>query len=133
MPYVFSTLSTDQDYTLWAKGGSDLPVSMGHVLIKGGANVARKDLVTPYGVVTEVTEEQLKLLMSDDVFNRHKQRGFIRVEEVSADPEKVAADMEGRDKSAPIVPNDFNEDDAAKPQDVVASDAKKSRGRPKAK
>jgi len=131
MPFVFSTLSADQEYTNWAKGGEDLPIPVGRVLIKGGANIARKDLVTPYGVVTEVSDEQMKILQTNDVFKRHEERGFIKVQDVSEDPEKVAADMEGRDKSAPLVPNDFAEDDDAKPIEVVAE--KKKAGRPKGK
>jgi len=111
MPFVLSTLSNAQNYTIYRKtqnkpGVRDQGprVVVGQVKINGGANIANKALVTPKGVVTEVTADQLKTLEACTSFQKHKDRGFITV--LDKDPrhevEKVAKDMTEKDKSAPL-------------------------------
>lgn len=104
--YIFSTLAASVAYTNYAAGGADLPVPMPSVLVHGGAGVANERIVTPRGVVTEVTEDQLQYLRENKVFQLHEKNGFVMVSEANTDPDKAAADMEGRDNSAPIVPQD---------------------------
>lgn len=104
--FVFSTLASDVAYTNHAQGGADLPIDLPPVLIKGGAGVANDRIVTPRGVATEVTEEQVEYLRANQVFQLHEKNGFVMVSESYADPDTVAADMTGRDISAPIVPQD---------------------------
>lgn len=127
MPYVYSTLTADTKYTGYKSGGGDLPVIAWQVLIAGGANVARKNLTTPYGLATKVSEDELKLLMNDSLFNLHKDNGFIRVSEADEDADKVAADMTGRDESAPLVPQDFDPEDdkIAQPMDIKPKGGKR--------
>lgn len=108
--YVYSTLSADVNYTEYAPGGGDIPVEVGHIMVRGGAGVANDRLVTPRGVVTEVTEEQAEKLRQNKVFQMHEKNGFVQISEISVDPEKAAADMEGRDGSAPVVPQDLPAD-----------------------
>lgn len=107
MHYVYSTATCDIAYGVWIKGGNDLPIRTRAIVIKGGAGVANKHLITPRGVVTEVSDEELALLEQDEAFQRHVEHGFIRVERAKIDPEKVAADMTGRDEASPLVPQDF--------------------------
>jgi len=104
--FVFSTLASDVAYTNHAQGGADLPIDLPPVLIKGGAGVANDRIVTPRGVATEVTEEQVEYLRANQVFQLHEKNGFVMVSESYADPDTVAADMTGRDNSAPVVPQD---------------------------
>lgn len=104
--YVFSTLASDVAYTNHAQGGGDLPIDLPPVVIKGGAGVANERIVTPRGVATEVTEEQVEYLRANQVFQLHEKNGFVMVSESYADPDTVAADMTGRDNSAPVVPQD---------------------------
>ena len=111
--YVFSTLASDVAYTNHAQGGGDLPIDLPPVVIKGGAGVANERIVTPRGVATEVTEEQVEYLRANQVFQLHEKNGFVMVSESYADPDDVAADMTGRDNSAPIVPQDGIAADAA--------------------
>ena len=111
--YVFSTLASDVAYTNHAQGGGDLPIDLPPVVIKGGAGVANERIVTPRGVATEVTEEQVEYLRANQVFQLHEKNGFVMVSESYADPDTVAADMTGRDNSAPIVPQDGIAADAA--------------------
>ncbi len=92
------------------------------VTILGGTGVARKrGLVTPLGVCTIVTEEQLAFLEQNGSFKRHKQAGFITVVKSSApDPAKVAENMAQRDGSSPRMPHDYA--DAKKPKMAKKAD-----------
>lgn len=117
---IFSTLASDVAYTNHAPGGADLPIAMPPVTIKGGAGVANDRLVTPRGVATRVTEEQVEYLRKNPIFNLHEKNGFVMVSDSDADPDKAAADMTGRDNSAPVVPQDNIAGDAAT---IVGGDA----------
>lgn len=108
--YVYSTLATDMAYTNHEKGGADLPIALPPVFIKGGAGVANDRLVTPRGVVTEISEEQAEYLQSNSIFQLHQKNGFVMIDTASVDPDKMAADMQGRDNSAPIVHADLPAD-----------------------
>ena len=110
---VFSTLASDVAYTNHAQGGGDMPIELPPVVVKGGAGVANDRLVTPRGVATRVTEEQVEYLRQNEIFKLHEKNGFVMVSESAGDPDTVAADMTGRDNSAPIVPQDNLAPDAA--------------------
>jgi len=112
MFYVFSTLSTDVDYTVYGESVNDLPTIEKRITIKGGANVATKHLITPKGVMTAVEDAEFDILSAHPVFQMHKKNGFITVEKKAADPEKVASNMTARDESAPLTEGDFIEEDA---------------------
>jgi hypothetical protein len=108
MPFIVSTLSNTQEYTLWSvenNVGAQVarPATASHkVVVKGGANV-RGALHTPEGVLTEVTEDDLAMLRNNRVFQIHEKNGYIKVMARKADPEKVAEkDLEERDESAPL-------------------------------
>lgn len=109
--HVYSTLSNSQHYTNFVKGGGDMPIDLPPVLIKGGSGVAGEHFVTPQGVVTEVTDEQLEYLRQNPSFLHHEKHGFVSVSKSKTDPEKVAADMTRRDQSAPIVPPDLKDEE----------------------
>lgn len=103
---IFSTLASDVAYTNHSQGGGDMPIELPPVVVKGGAGVANDRLVTPRGVATRVTEEQVEYLRQNEIFKLHEKNGFVMVSESAGDPDTVAADMTGRDNSAPIVPQD---------------------------
>lgn len=109
--FVFSTLTAGQDYTLYAPNPSGVNVVKATVSIKGGANLANKNLVTSIGAVTEITDEQYDVLKQIDDFNLHVKNGFIRVEESRATVEAVVPDMTQRDESAPLTPADYQDGD----------------------
>jgi hypothetical protein len=111
--YVFSTLASDMNYTLYVNGGGDMPVKERAIFIKGGTGVANDRLITPQGVMTEIEEEDIPVLQSNQVFQLHEKNGFVKIEKRSADPEKVASDMNRKDNSAPLTDADYNEDDPA--------------------
>ena len=104
--YVYSTLTADQVYTSYKSSVNGVPLVTARIAIAGGANLMTKHMVTPQGVVTEVSAEDLAELRQNEVFKLHEKNGFITVSESKVDVEKVVPDMVGRDQSAPIVEND---------------------------
>lgn len=116
MNHIYSTLTCDNTYTSYVKGPNDLSIVEKKVLIKGGTGVSNKHFVTPLGVVTGVSDEDLEHLRKNEVFKIHEKNGFITVSKVKKDPEVMVADMETRDEASPIRPEDYAEDDkGAKP------------------
>lgn len=106
--YVFSTLASDVQYMNYGKGGGDLPVPEGKgVFIKGGAGVANDRIVTPAGVRTEVTAEDLAYLNQNATFRLHVDNGYIKVEERKLDEEAAAGDMNANDESRQLTDGDF--------------------------
>lgn len=106
--YVFSTIANDQKYQNYSLGAEgQMPIPTSFVYIKGGAGVANDRLVTPLGVVTEISDDDLVELEKNGIFRLHRDAGFLIVRPRSADPEKVAGDMADNDKSAPLTPADF--------------------------
>jgi len=112
MPYVYSTGSNNVDYCFYKKT-NDLPIIERRITILGGANVANKQVVTPMGVATQITDEELRLLEGDPkaqipphpVFKMHMDAGFLKVDKKKLDIEKVIAkDMKLRDGSSPLTP-----------------------------
>lgn len=107
--YVYSRLANSQVYTQWIKGVSDGTLAKGmEVHIKGGAGIASKHMITPSGVVTEVTQEEAEFLANDHHFKLHQSNGFVTIEKAKHEVEKVVGDMGGEaDKSAPLTPSDY--------------------------
>lgn len=107
MPYVYSTLTCDNEYADWIKAGDQQSI-LRTVKVNGGHGVMNKNFMTPLGVVTEVSDEDMDFLMKNTHFQLHMENGFIKVDKKKQEPEKIAADMKRRDKSAPIVPSDYS-------------------------
>ena len=112
--YVFSTLANDQNYTNWIAGGADVPIKGHSVLIKGGTGVANDRLITPLGVSTEITDYDLEELQKNPSFKAHEKEGFVTVKAKKVEVEKVAADMNLKDESAPLTDADYQKEDAPK-------------------
>lgn len=105
MPFVASTMSAPVQYVQY--GGTDMPVAQRSVTIEGGANVANKNLITPQGVITEVSNEDAAFLNKDQVFNMHRDAGYVQILDKRVDGDAAAVDMTHRDPSAPLVDADF--------------------------
>lgn len=107
--YIVSTMTAAVAYPRHINGGGDMPLAVDHVVIQGGANVPDKYMRTPEGgVVTPVTEEEMAVLQESPVFQLHQKNGFIKIlDKEPRSAEVAASDMEGRDKSAPMVDQDF--------------------------
>ena len=115
--YVYSKMSTSVEYVDWLTS-PDMPIKGPSVVIHGGAGVANKNLITPLGVMTEITEEEAAILHRNPVFQQHQKGGFVTIESVKEDVEKVISNLTAEsDPSAPLTPGDFDsaEDVIAKP------------------
>src|SRR6059058_692352 len=82
---VFSTLTCDNVYSDY-KDTNGHPVPTRSVLVKGGAGVANDRVITPRGVATMVTEEDVALLQRNSVFKLHMDNGFVTIEAVTRPP-----------------------------------------------
>lgn len=129
MPFVYSTTTCDGTYIEYKP---DLNKNQGFseairkVTIKGGHGVATRHLVTPKGVVTEVTQDDLDFLLKNASFQKHMEAGFISYDNSRVEPEKRAADMAQADGSAPLTPADFVEsDDGSKSSRIYKGKARK--------
>ena len=123
MHHVFSTMANSTDYIKFADtipGGVNVPERM--VTIQGGAGINRKNIATPLGVHTAVSDEDMAWLKDHPCFKDHIAKGQIVVRKTSASPEAVAADMPTRPwlrgpdgkpirgDAFPVVPNDYDLD-----------------------
>lgn len=114
MPQIISTLTAGQNYHIYETGkDSNLNVIKKTIAIKGGANNARRGgesgVITPQGVITEVSEDDLALLMKDENFKLHLDGGHLKVSNEKVKVSKAVKDMKDKDESAPLVDKDFKE------------------------
>lgn len=141
MPHIASTMTSDVRYTRWNSnpGGintkKEIIDGKSEILIRGGHGVAHRQanggLVTPQGVVTEVSDEELAYLKKDETFNIQLKAGFVKIltpVAAKAAPEKVAKDMPDADKSAPLTNRDFKKGGrAASPEGAKIKEGKEIR------
>lgn len=126
MILITSTMSADVNYTAYEETPSGGKIPAKAILIRGGSNVVdKRTLVTPHGIVTEVTEEELKMLEENEVFRQHCANGFLVVTHSEKDAKRVAGDMAEKDASAPKVEADFVPPDEDATIKVGASEKKK--------
>jgi len=112
MNYVYSTQTCGMHYAEYEKSSSkDIAKIIKKVLIKGGHGVANKHFLTPKGVVTTVSDEDMEFLLKSEAFNRHLKAGFMSYDKKEVLPEIKAANMKDKDGSAPLTPADFIESD----------------------
>ena len=109
MPYVYSTATSDIKYCAYHPGPETQASAKlkKTVLVRGGANLAPLTgrLITPRGVVTQVSDEDLEFLLQNEAFIRHQKAGHMHVDKAAKEPDKVAAaGMNPQDLSAPITP-----------------------------
>lgn len=127
MFFVYSTLTRTVAYSFFGEPVNDVRPIVKTIRIEGGANVAKKNLETPRGVVTRISDEDAELLSTNPVFQRHQKNGFVVMEKHQKDPERVAAQhMESADKSAPLTEADFGDGETA-PAVMTTKSQKKNR------
>lgn len=111
--YVYSTMSNPVEYIDWQTvEGGELPQQMRKVKIEGGANVMSKHFITPKGVVTEVSDDDMAFLENHPVFVQQQKAGFITVQKRKVEVEKAVKEMTARDKSAPLQPGRMKYDES---------------------
>lgn len=114
MPYIASTMAASVNYVDYKTNTATGPHKrLQHVTIKGGAGVAKKGgpdgVLTPEGIVTKVSDEELSFLMKDEVFQTHLKFGHVKVLKMNVEGDKAARDMTKKDPSAPLTEADSKE------------------------
>lgn len=110
MVHVFSTLANPQRFVVYSKidpASGMLPQIEHEVLIKGGAGIATKNLLTPHGVHTAITGADYEAIKDLAHFKEFVERGHIRVETKAYDVDKIVGDMNPRDPGGPVTPADY--------------------------
>lgn len=105
--FVYCTLTNDHAYTNFKpqdNPGQPLEIES-QVIIKGGANLATSQLITPLGARTEVSDDQLEALEKNSTFQKHKSQGFIKVTHHKEDADEAVHDMQAKDAAAPKTPD----------------------------
>lgn len=106
MPYILSRLANTQIYTQYAKGVNNLNIPAKQIEIKGGADVTDKNLVTPEGVITKVSTEDLDILKANKDFQLHLDRGHVKYFCTNPKMDKEAPKLE-KDNSKQLTPDDY--------------------------
>lgn len=106
--YIVSHESASVEFPRWVrtKNGIDAQSS---VVIKGGAFVIdKKTMETPKGIITEITEDELKFLKTQTLFNEKVEQGSYEI--VDSEKEAKKSSRRGRkDKGAQLTAKDFEE------------------------
>lgn len=108
MTYIVSHESASVEFPKWirTKTGVD---AQGSVVINGGAGVInKKTMETPKGVITEVSEEDLKFLKTQVLFNEKVKNGSYEIVE-SEKKAKESSKKGKKDKGAQLTAKDFEE------------------------
>lgn len=128
MKMILSTLSAPQDVAITRKTDNGALMIVKTIHINGGANVIdRRTLMTPQGVVTELTDADFELLKGTAFYQRMEKRGHLRpveTKETAEDTEK--AGMKKKDASAQKTEDDYEEDE--KPVNVKGKKREKRNG-----
>ena len=115
MAYVLSKLTNTQVYTKYVKGINNMNIPQKQIEIKGGADIANKNLITPEGVITTVSDDELEILKQNPDFMRHVEKGHIKYYALNPNLEKEAGKLE-KDNSAPKTPDDYEKQGKKKPK-----------------
>ena len=108
MTYIISHESASVEFPRWVRTKSGVDAN-GSVLINGGAFVInKKTMETPKGVITEVTEEELKFLKTQTLFNEKVKQGSYEIVE-SEKKAKESTKRGKKDKGAQLTAKDFEE------------------------
>lgn len=119
MPYVASTMSGGVTYAEYASPENEKHAGPREikrtVVIKGGAGIANRKhalaegVLTPDGVVTKITDDDLEFLMRNKIFLKHLKGEFVKVLKFDTNPTKAASDMNKKDPGRPLTPEDSKE------------------------
>lgn len=119
MPYVLSKLANSQIYTQYAKvTGNRLNIPVKQIEIKGGSDVTNKHFITPNGVITKVTADELEVLRANRDFQRHLEKGHVKYFAHNPNVDKEVEKLE-KDKSAPLTPDDYKKKGKKAPKITV--------------
>ncbi len=123
--FIASKLTASTSFAIYDKKAQNI---VKRILINGGNSLVNRHLQTLEGAITEITEDDLKLLEQDFTFNRQVKNGFLKVTD-QPDAAKASSDLESRDTSAPLQQEDVDAvlDDAGVTQEVEFDNPKPTR------
>lgn len=114
--YIMSKMTSNVNYTIYAKAPSGLPVVKQIITVRGGADVIdKKTLVTPEGVLTVISDDEYNKLQLNPIFRRHLERGMISVSSNESNAEKTSKEL-SKDSSAQLTPKDYKKSGKNKPK-----------------
>lgn len=108
MKRVISTLGAGTNYASFTEQGGMKSIARS-VTVKGGAGVMQRQLSgvygasrgAPDGVATDMSDEDAEFLLNHKLFKQHQERGFVRVINLTRDPNTEAQKMSKDDGSRP--------------------------------
>ena len=109
MVHIYSTLANPQKFVKYepAQEHGMFATPVVEVLIRGGAGIASKNLITAQGVHTAISEDEYTAICDLAHFKQFVESGHIRVEKRDYDIDKMVSDMNARDPGGPLTPADF--------------------------
>lgn len=116
MKYICSNMVADNCYVEYVPSNdkaNDLPRRRKSVTVKGGTGIANKNVITPLGVVTSVSDDDCAFLEAHPVFKKQMKRGFLQVLKKSPstnEREKISTEELKEDKSAPLTPEKLSKE-----------------------
>lgn len=116
MPFIYSTSSASTIFNIHGPQPAD-PNSTRPILkkihIQGGANVVARgnNIITPTVLGTEVTNEEMELLLAHPSFKIAVANGHLKVVDKILSEKDQHNDLASKDKSAPKTPQDFAKND----------------------
>lgn len=123
--FITSRLAGGVDYAFYEKSPAGINVVRKTISIKGGSDVIdKRTLLTPQGVVTELSKDDLDELKTHPVFRMHLENGYITINDNEKTANKAGEKLEV-DKSAQITDEDYENGNEKK--QMVAAPKKKGR------
>ena len=121
--YITSRLASGIDYAFYEKAPNGINRVVKTITINGGSDVInKKTLITPLGVVTEISKADLDELMQHPVFKIHLENGYISINENEKVAEKAGEKLE-KDKSSQLTEEDYENGNEKK--EIIAEPKKK--------
>ena len=125
MVYIVSHESASVEFPRWVRTKTGVD-AQGSVIINGGAGVInKKTLETPKGVITEVSDEELKFLETQVLFQEKVKSGSYEIVE-SEKKAKESSKKGKKDKGAQLTAKDFQ--DAGQTPPMVGAEEKPDDG-----
>lgn len=109
MKMILSTMTAPQTVCITAKAANGSMQVVKAIEVKGGANCAdKRTLVTPQGVITELTDEDYEELVKTDVWKSWLANGYAKpVEDYHAAEDTAKEGLEFGDGGVPPSEADF--------------------------
>lgn len=109
MKLILSTLSSPNRLVFTQNRANGSKEVVKSILINGGANVVdKRTMITPAGVITELTDEEYAMVISSAWYKRQNAGGFVRpVESKSEAEEPKKKGMKSKDNSAQKTDSDY--------------------------